>query len=132
MSKPDGEKDFWDRLDVFAKVVGSILVPSVVAGSVYFWNAERTEQATRTQMIEIAIGILSAETTQALGLGEKDPLREWAVDVLESPRDPPPISQAASIALRTGSRIQNRLFDPEVRARQDETMKRMIELLNAD
>lgn len=86
-------KDNWDKLDVAAKAT----IPMIVAASVYLWNDERTSANTESKMIEVAIGVLSENPKG----GDLDPLREWAIDVMRSPKGPTRLSEEAAISLRS-------------------------------
>lgn len=85
-------KDCWDKADV----IGKYFIPVAVAGTVLGWNVEATKRTTATQMVGIATAILS----QAPENETPDALRDWAVDVLGSPTDPPVLSSAAMAQLK--------------------------------
>lgn len=89
MSKP---KDCWDK----AEVLGKIVVPIAVGLLLLAWNNQRTTQQTSAAMTEIAIGVLSEEPAEDGG----DALRDWAIAVLQSPDDPPRLSDEAAMELR--------------------------------
>ena len=85
-------KDSWDKLEIIAKV----LTPVVVGISVYLWNEERTEVNSATAMVEVAISVLSDIPKGEGG----DPLRDWAISVLERPGKPPVLTKDAAAQLR--------------------------------
>lgn len=67
------EKDFWDKLDVAAKVAGAVFIPVAVGLTALLWNMERARQDTAATMTQIAIGVL----TQTPGdQSTEDPLRD--------------------------------------------------------
>lgn len=104
--KEDTPKDLWDKIEVLAKLIGAVLVPAIIAGSVYFWNSERTLRDNASTMTSIAVSILSQEReVDAEGVVGIDPLRNWAVTVLQQPNNPPVLSKEAARALRDGRRI---------------------------
>jgi hypothetical protein len=88
-------KDVWDKVDIIVRA----LIPVIVALSVYLWNVERTSRDTAAQMITIATSILTAPPEQAT----PNALRLWAIAVLQSPDDPPTLTDEAAVALRTQS-----------------------------
>lgn len=87
------EKDLWAKAGIF----GKILVPVLVAGTVLIYNSQANNKATATQMTFIAIGILSGEPTED---GSDDPIRNWAVEVLQNPGLITPLSHYAALKLR--------------------------------
>lgn len=89
------DKDVWDKAEALSKVVSSVLIPLVVAIALWSWNSERTQQQTASAMTEIAVGILTGEPST-----ETEPLRAWAVSVLQSPSDPPNLSDEAASTLQ--------------------------------
>lgn len=86
------QKDLWDKANIILKAA----IPFAVALSVFWWNSERTSAETSARMTEIAVGVLG-EAPDGSG---NDPLREWAIEVLMSPGNPPQLSQEAADALR--------------------------------
>lgn len=91
------EKDFWDIVEIFAKLFGAILVPSVIAYSVFTWNSERSKLQARASMIDVAVRVLMAKETDP----RNETLREWAALVLQSPSNPPRLSDEAVVALQS-------------------------------
>lgn len=85
-------KDFWDKIDIVARAA----IPAIVAFSVWLWNAERTARDTAAQMITIATTILAAPPDKPA----PSALRDWAIDVLQSPENPPTLDDEAAQALR--------------------------------
>lgn len=85
-------KDWWDK----AEIIGKAIVPIVIGFTVLTWNSQRTSQQTAASMTTIAVGILSQEVAN----DQNDPLRIWAISVLQSPANPPLLSDAAAVALR--------------------------------
>lgn len=85
-------KDVWDKLDI----LGRAAIPVIVALSVYLWNSERTSRDTASQMIAVATAILTAPPEQSA----PSALRGWAIAVLQSPHDPPLLTEAAALALQ--------------------------------
>lgn len=102
------EKDDWDKLEIFAKSVGALLIPVIVAASVYLWNFQRTEEVKNSNFVDLAVKILSqppaSENPDDLAL------RSWAAKVLASPENPPSFGAAeqqaiASLSFALGSAL---------------------------
>ncbi|WP_284262028.1 hypothetical protein [Roseicyclus amphidinii] len=89
------QKDYWDKAEIMGKVVGSVLVPLVVALALFMWNSERTRQLTAASVTPLAISILTAAPSDE----DTTALREWAVTVLNNPSDPPSLTDAAASSL---------------------------------
>ena len=87
------EKDGWDKFDILLKLA----IPAAVAVIAWIWNADRTDRETAASMTQIAIGILSEKPAE----DSADPLRDWAIAVLQNPIDPPVLSAAAAKQLKT-------------------------------
>ena len=85
-------KDAWDKGDV----VGKFVIPVVVAITALVWNGKANDRATATQMVGIATAILSQPPENET----PDALRDWAVDVLGSPANPPTLSREAMEQLK--------------------------------
>ena len=93
-NKDKADKDNWDKADIVSK----FFIPLVVAVSVLWWNADRTKSDRSATMIQIAIGVLSKDPeTKTL----VDPLREWAISVLQNPTSPPVLGDSAADQLRS-------------------------------
>ena len=86
-------KDCWDKVEVLGKIV----VPIAVGAMILVWNSQRTTQQTSATMTDIAIGVLSEQPAE----GEGGALRNWAIAVLQSPENPPRLSEKAAFELRT-------------------------------
>lgn len=90
-------KDWWDKSAIIISALGTILTPVIIGLSVWWWNSDRTQRETASQMISIAVSILTLPPTE---LDTKmSPLRSWAIDVLQNPSDPPVLSDEAAVAL---------------------------------
>lgn len=105
------KKDIWDKLDICSRLI----IPILIATSVWLWNHERTKTETAARMTEIAILILTSDRATD---NEPDPIRLWAVNVLQDPSSPPPIS------LEAAAQLSN---DPELLQRAD--MRAMVNTL---
>ena len=92
-------KDCWDKIDIIVKA----LIPIVVALSVWVWNTEKASRDTAAQMITIATSILTAPPENSA----PSALRQWAIDVLRSPKNPPTLTNEAAIALSKESLPSN-------------------------
>lgn len=90
-------KDCWDKAEVISKVFAGVLTPVVVALSVYLWNVEKSKRDTAAQMASVAVSILMGKPEEVAA--GPDPLRSWAISVLRTPQDPPPLSAEAAKAL---------------------------------
>lgn len=84
-------KDRWDKADIIAKSLGAVLIPLVVAGTAFWWNAQNNQRQVSAQMTQIAVGVLQADKTP-----ENAALRSWAVQVLQNPASPPPLNSLAA------------------------------------
>lgn len=89
----ESKKDGWDKAEVLSKFV----VPVVVAVTALLFNGQVSERQQSAQMAEIAVGILSEEPDAN---GQDDPLRDWAIAILEQPGKTVPLSSAAAAQLR--------------------------------
>lgn len=99
MIKPKTErvpKDVWDKVGIVFTGLAGIVTPTVIGLSVWAWNHERTTRDSAAQMVSIALGVLSEEPGENPG---NDPLREWAVNVLMNPTEPPVLSADAAKSL---------------------------------
>ncbi|MEM1149282.1 MAG: hypothetical protein AAGI03_01825 [Pseudomonadota bacterium] len=76
-------KDRWDKAETVAKLVGVTLVPLVVAATAYFINGQISLRQSNTEIVKLAIGILS-EPAVIDENSPEDPLRRWALDNLGS------------------------------------------------
>jgi hypothetical protein len=95
MSEEIGQKDWWDKAEILSKLIGSLLIPVIVAVSVWAWNSERTLQQTASTMTQIAVGVLTGPPSP-----ETQPLRAWAISVLQAPDAPPALSREAAFTLQ--------------------------------
>lgn len=96
-------KDNWDKAEIAAKIAATAIIPIVAGAFLWSWNQDRTRAGTASTMVSIAVSVLSERP--ATDKEEIDPLREWAVDVLANPADPPELSEMAATALRAGANI---------------------------
>lgn len=78
-------------------VLQFFLVISVSVG-LYILTLSNDSAKTRREYIQIAVGILSQEETSS---GEKEPIRKWAVDILDS-YSPIPLTEEQKEALIKG------------------------------
>jgi hypothetical protein len=77
-------KDGWDKLEIFSKFLGALLVP-ILVGVVGFYTNNVIKDKDRSQKdkeisqryIEIAVGILSAKPTS-----ENQSLRDWSIQTI--------------------------------------------------
>lgn len=99
----DKQKDWWDKIEISAKAVGAILIPIVVGVTAYLWNSERTQRNTAAAMSQIAVSVLIEEPKEFSPDVPLDPLREWAIAVLQSPSNPPDLTDQAANILRQRS-----------------------------
>lgn len=102
MAEGTKQKDYWDKAEILGKVVGSVLVPLVVAVALFIWNSERTRQLTAASITPLAVSILTTAPSDE----DTTALREWAVAVLNNPSDPPSLTgEAASTLSGVGLKI---------------------------
>lgn len=85
-------KDLWDKLDIISRLI----IPILIAASVWLWNHEKTKSENAARMLEIAVSILSSDSSAQ---DEPDPIKLWAVKVLQDPTSPPPLSLQAAAQL---------------------------------
>lgn len=91
------KKDRWDKFEILAKGIGAVLIPIVVGYSVSVFNARIAERDASAQLISIAVSVLMEP------IGEQstiDPLRSWAVDVLQNPDKVIHLTDEAAVMLR--------------------------------
>ena len=94
-------KDCWDKVEILGKFVGAILIPLAIGAATIKINSQNSRRDTAAQMASIAVGILSEKPDDdAQGV---DPLREWALDVLQRPGEIVPLSEGAANDLRSRS-----------------------------
>lgn len=98
-----GEKDRWDKAEVIGKIAGAVLIPVTVGIAASVISHQSSQRSTAAQMAQIAVGILSLEPSEDEKSGstilhalESDPLREWAIEVLQNPSEVTPLSAAAA------------------------------------
>jgi hypothetical protein len=73
-SHQNKNKNFWDK----AQIIGTVLIPVVLAIFGFFINNTIKEKEIKLQYIEMALGILREEPSQdSIGL------RLWAIDVVQ-------------------------------------------------
>lgn len=90
-------KDNWDKIEIGAKIGGSILIPIVVGVSVAVFNYNASKRATAAQMTNIAVGVLMAPIEE--NSSGKSALRTWAIDVLKKPGEVVPLTEDAATQL---------------------------------
>lgn len=98
-------KDYWDKAEIAAKIVGAIAVPIILACLAYAWNSERTTHQVNAERFDFALQILR-EPTQNQGVSVE--LRDWAAAIIQTTLDTP-IRQPADLAIPEDS-----AFDAEV------------------
>lgn len=91
----EDSKDCWDKIEI----IGKVTVPIAVGVLILVWNNQRTSQQTAASMTQIAVSVLSQEVEDS----KIDPLRDWAVAVLQNPSNPPTLSDEAAAQLRTSA-----------------------------
>lgn len=106
------EKDEWDKFEILAKGLGALLIPAIVAFSVYLWNSQRTEEVKNTNFIDLAVKILSK--TPDIDNPEDLALRTWAAQVLASPENPPSFGEAEQEAIVLSSFALGSAFTTDV------------------
>jgi hypothetical protein len=77
-------KDRWDKADIVAKIIATLLVPVVLAtAGIYYNNAMREKEQLQKDKeislknIEIAVAILNAKPTN-----DNQSLRDWAIKTI--------------------------------------------------
>ncbi len=119
MADPTNQKDFWDKLEI----IGKVALPVVIAGATLWFNSQLSSRQTSADMVQIAVGVLSQnvdDTEFELGV---DPLREWAVEVLDNPTEIQELTEDAKSALvlgtstlaivEVGTMVLEGMFQPE-------------------
>jgi len=94
-------KDCWDKGLIIGEVVGKVLTPVVIGVAALIFNSQTSQREQAARMTQIAVGILSEKPEYSPGDTQPDPLRNWAVAVLQQPGDTIPLDDAAADALRT-------------------------------
>lgn len=108
-------KDWWDKGLIIGEVAGKVLTPLAIGGAALIFNSQTSQREQAARMTQIAVGILSEKPEYSPGDTQPDPLRNWAVAVLQQPGDTIPLDDAAADALRkqglprTFSTIGNKL-----------------------
>ncbi|WP_299734611.1 hypothetical protein [uncultured Roseobacter sp.] len=87
-------KDVWEKAEVIGKIVGAVLVPTVIGLSVLVYNQQASQRDMAARMAQIAVGILTE--APLADASESDPLRSWAIEVLRNPTEITPLSSSAS------------------------------------
>lgn len=73
-------KDFWDQLEVMAKVAGAIAVPIVIGVVGLLINSSLKSREIQAEYVSLAVGLLqNADTTAAYR-----PIRKYAVTILQN------------------------------------------------
>ena len=72
-------RDWWEKIEILAKVFGSVFVPLAVAAFFWSWNSERNQAAEEAERLKLAISILSGPVSQ---LSEDDELFQWAQETI--------------------------------------------------
>lgn len=65
-----------------------------------FFNSQTSQREQAARMTQIAVGILSEEPEYSPDDTQPDPLRNWAVSVLQQPGETIPLDDEAAEALR--------------------------------
>jgi hypothetical protein len=93
-------KDCWDKWQIVGEIVGKVSIPLVVVGATLFFNSQTNHREQAARMAQIAVGILSEKPDYSSGETQPDPLRNWAVSVLQQPGEIVPLDDDAADALR--------------------------------
>lgn len=93
-------KDWWDKSEIVAKLLGVTLVPVIVASTAYLLNGQISERQANTEKGKLAIELLSVPAVVDDGTGV-DPLRKWALSALAADFS---FSDAEKQLLLTGER----------------------------
>lgn len=115
-------KDRWDKGEIIAKLLGAVIVPTLVACTAYLWNRQNVQQQTSAQMSQIAVSVLQAEDTT------NSALRSWAIAVLQNPSSPPTLSKEAASDLEREGLPK---FDPAFLKVSPESAKGISDALSA-
>ncbi|MDU8928303.1 hypothetical protein RXV86_12980 [Alisedimentitalea sp. MJ-SS2] len=95
------EKDNWDKFEIVGKIVVGLTVPVVVAVAAYFLNTQISERTRSSEMTRIAVGVLSKSPSDEDYNSELEPMRRWAIGVLQNPTADHPLSEdEADLLLR--------------------------------
>lgn len=81
-------KDRWDKVDILGKILGSILIPGVIAVATYYLNAALQDRATKQKQVETAITILQSPKSDDLPA-----LKSWALKEVNEALNLPPGAQ---------------------------------------
>jgi hypothetical protein len=65
-------RDRWDKGEIIAKILGSVMIPVVIAGATIYFTFASQKEATREKRLEVAVSVLQSST------GDQR-LREWAL-----------------------------------------------------
>lgn len=93
-------KDRWDKWLICGEIVGKVLTPIVIGLAALLFNSQTSQREQAARMAQIAVGILSEKTEYHIGETQPDPLRDWAVSVLQQPGETVQLDEEAAEALR--------------------------------
>lgn len=93
-------KDCWDKGLIIGEVVGKVLTPIVIGVAALIFNSQTSQREQAARMTQIAVGILSEKPEYSPGNTQPDPLRNWAISVLQRPDETIPLDEEAADALR--------------------------------
>ncbi len=97
--EPNEKKDCWDKF----KILGIALVAPAVAFSGHWYSQAIKEQEVRAKYVELAVDILKQEA-----LAEKEPIRTWAIDVVNE-YSKVKLPESAKIELETTPILKEKL-----------------------
>ena len=81
------------------------MVPVIVAIAIILWNSERTKQQTAAALTPLAISILTRAPSQE----DNAALNDWAIAVMNSPANPPPLTQEVASEFASAELITPKL-----------------------
>ncbi|MBY5976156.1 hypothetical protein KUV39_05840 [Phaeobacter italicus] len=93
-------KDWWDKGLIIGEVAGKVLTPIVIGVAALIFNSQTSQREQAARMTQIAVGILSEKPEYSPGNTQPDPLRNWAISVLQRPDETIPLDEEAADALR--------------------------------
>jgi hypothetical protein len=83
-TEPSKPKDRWDKVDILGKLLGSILIPGILAVGTYYFNEALQDRATLQKQVETAVTILESSTSDNLPI-----LKQWALNKVGKALDLP-------------------------------------------
>ena len=123
------QKDWWDKAEILFKG----LLPIAAVVGVAIWEAERSKREVFAQMSAMAISVLQEPVDNEKKPIAVDPLRDWAISVLQHPSSTPTLTEEAADQLRQDGLpfwLGHKLSDIEKLGLTNKSFDKMFEPFN--